>query len=216
MAITDQRASDALKRMLANDEVSPKNREGWTRFIMSLWRRSPERVAELAAMMAPHAQASVEVLRDEYPTLKRASDPESFDDFKATLTPEGLKTFSAAILPGLIELRGVGRHIVNMNWRVVTLHNPKWTFLTSDQPVHRPLPLQHPEAFIALAVGPKKVFLATNTADRSDQLQDQALQSEFTRVFNEVTCQQAARLVIGDYGSHRRFVENHLKPPPVA
>jgi hypothetical protein len=211
MSRVDQRANDALIDLIADVPLSHLLRDGWTRFIMSLWQRTPSVMASIPDRLAAATEETIEEMRALFEQERRPTDPETFEEFRATLTPEWFAARRASVLPRLIDLKNLGNHIKQMKWGIITIANPRWRLLTSDAAVQRPRPLNMPDAFIVLPVGPRQFFVATNSVETRNRIFQAAEGTGFCRVFNKTTCRQADRLVIGTDDSQLRFVENHLR-----
>jgi hypothetical protein len=127
---------------------------------MSLMHRTPERVEYLKATVEAKYPRLIEEYRAKWPDIRKPGDPETFEEFRATAAPNPSGRAHALLLQKLMDSKLVGEHIGKMQWRVLTLGNAPYPFLTSDRPITNGL--TGPDAHFGLPISPQHVFLATN------------------------------------------------------
>jgi hypothetical protein len=212
----DQFAHNALTLLKDSNikNLSPEDRSGWTRFVISLVHRHPDKVHALRQ----HARASMQAtvyesergrqLLQEHAHLKNAAE------FVAGLIGQSADVTMAKLLSTIIDSEKVGNHILQMRWSVLTITNPIHTFLTSDRPVVMTNGINRPDSFIIVPMGPKQTFVAVNTEKMEDYLQSIPVE-KFTTSLNDAVSRQACSYVYGADDTQLRFVENRLgKAPP--
>ena len=210
---TDQAAYDALRFMLANQDgaadMPPRLRSGWSRFMLSLMHRSPERVTllkEKCRIGLIERLAEIEPIYDE---IRFPSDPPTFEALKASLQHDVEHKTWAVLLQDVIDSPTVGKFLNAMRWSIVTIQNPVHTLLTSDRPIYMTNGLDHPEAQIILPVGPAELFVAVNTAEMEDALRRSDPRALMRQMNHKVTT-QARRYVYDGDDRQLRFVDNRL------
>jgi hypothetical protein len=103
----------------------------------------------------------------------------------------------------------VGEHIGEMQWRVLTLGNAPYSFLTSDRPIIMTNGLTGPDAHFGLPISPQHVFLATN--DEETFLKIQAIDpAQILHNVNDRVASQAVRYVYGCDDAQLAFVADRI------
>lgn len=219
MATVDDLAARALQQMEGSGEMpaDPELRSGWSRFLMSLIHRRPERLDYFRKRLRENDAETLTAIQAGYDELKGPSDPPTFDEYikgdDEAITHETL----ARLLRMIIDSPRIGGWLNRMHWGIATVSLPKRSFLTSDTPLMMSNGIGLSKSFVALAVGPARFFIAANQMEviRSFTSQDG---NALIRAFNDAVARQARRLVIATDDSQRRFVENRLvmsgAPPP--
>ena len=210
---TDQSANDALSFMLANmdgtADMPSKLRSGWSRFILSLVHRNPERLGvlkEKCRVGLAERLAEVEPVYDEF---RGPSDPPTFAQLKASMEHDVEHKTWAVLLQDVIDSVTVGTFLNAMRWSIVTVRNPEHLLLTSDRPVYMTNGIDHPEGQIILPVGPEQVFVAVNTSEMEQVLRNHDPR-KLVHALNDKVASQAQRYVYGTDDRQLRYIENRL------
>jgi hypothetical protein len=96
-----------------------------------------------------------------------------------------------------------------MQWRVLTLGNAPYSFLTSDRPIIMTNGLTGPDAHFGLPISPQHVFLATN--DEETFLKIQAIDpAQILHNVNDRVASQAVRYVYGCDDAQLAFVADRI------
>lgn len=210
---TDQAASDALDFMLANtsgvDDMSSRLRSGWSRFLLSLMHRTPEKVGDLRAKLRMELATRLPEIERDYQTLRQPSDPETFEDLRALLKRDVEEKTWAVLLERVIDSLTVGTFLNAMRWSIVTFNGSRHSLLTSDRPVCRTNGIDRPDGHVVLPVGPTQVFIAAKNPEIGAALR-QANAGELHVCLNDIVARQAVRYVYGTDDRQLRFAENRL------
>jgi hypothetical protein len=104
----DDLASKALDCFLAGKPLSDpdKLRSGWSRFVMSLLHRHPERIKYLKAVVEKGFAPAYEQLRADYDANRRPTDPPTFDQYERTTNPMGRAY--AVLFKDIVDSENVG------------------------------------------------------------------------------------------------------------
>jgi hypothetical protein len=187
LAQTDQLGHDALQYFLNGEvDISHELRSGWTRFVMSLLQRTPQKIEWLLDNWNRGYDASLGTER----TVTRA-----------------LSTMQ--MLQSVMDLPQTGAKINGMIWNVVTFSDAYFNLLTSDRPVIISNGLRMPESHIIVPIGPQRLFVAGNSEAFVKSLQALNTQTLISSCNNTVA-RQAHTYVYGEDDSQTRFVENRL------
>lgn len=213
LAETDTGAAEALRMLLSPEPYvwTSGTRSAWTRFLMSLMHRTPERVAFLKARVQQEYPKLLAEFRANYPTLRRPGDPETFDEYEARMAPNPSGRASAVLLQKLIDSTSVGTRLNQMRWHVVTFSNMREPLLTSDRPIimTNGIDKHLPNAHIALPVSPYHLFVAVNDDEVLGAIQAMG-PAEVLHNANDKVVLQAKKYVYGRDASQLAFVEPRL------
>ena len=136
MQKVDSHAAEALKYLEERRAKPPETKlqSAWSRFLMSLLYRSPERVKYLTEQVRRYEESDLTPqLKAQYAERRGPDDPETFDEwFKATgpATPD----LVTRLLRMLIDSENIGSVLNAMHWRVHEADG-KFGFVTGDVPV---------------------------------------------------------------------------------
>ena len=169
---SDNNAALALHRILAWDKSAwpPEMIQAWARCIMHLLLRHPDAIAEMrVAAKAIWQSTGVEAQRRYEAEIKQPGHPDTFEEFMLRADPHSISKSLMNTLIRAMDSQAIGEAIIDMNWQVRDLNSSSKTLLTSDRPLlyHN---LRGPDGLIALAVSPTKLFLAANSADTFNRL----------------------------------------------
>jgi hypothetical protein len=109
MHMVDTEANYALDKIVSGDRApwDARMRSAWTRFILSLRFRNPEAVHVIKRQMQDIWKAGVDNLKANYDTLRRATDPPTFEEFMARTQPEAPYRAALMLLQDIIDNRRV-------------------------------------------------------------------------------------------------------------
>ena len=206
----DQDATDALDRLLLEDFETigsdVRIRSGWSRFIMSLLQRNPEKVAWLRNVWA---KKYPEELASKYAVYRRDTDPPTYEEYKKSMLPGAVELGVASLLQAVMDMPNFGAKLNSMMWSVVTFANPKHALLTSDRPVIITNGLLRDDAHVVVPIGPRKMFVAVAEEGTLKAMKSLSPEDLMWRV-NDRICTQAKAYVYGDSDRQLKFVENRL------
>lgn len=209
MSPLDSRAAEALAALEA-DRHKPTDgalASDWSRFILSLMYRTPERIDFIRRKM--RSSDNDPRLDRAYQALMRDGAPTNLAEYKQSAGDALYDELQARLVRKLIDSPMIGGHLNNMLWSISSLPSPKNGLLLSDSPVMTSNGLGKPDSFVALAISPTRFFLAVNTREMATAFVSQRSDA-LERAFNDAAVQQAGKLVIGNTDRHLRFVENRL------
>lgn len=211
MQRVDHGAAEAL-RVISQTRKMPEDnslRDSWARFLMSLIHRSPSRVRYLTRRVREYEEGQLNPgLRAEYPALRGPDDPEDFDDWVAQQGPIG-PALRVRLIQLLIDSERIGTALTAMHWEVIDLDNPRYGFVSSDQPLMMSNGLGHGRSFVVLAVSPTQLFVAARDRRIIEAFRVQR-RNALESAINDACVRQAAEMVIAHRDDHSLFVERRL------
>ena len=208
----DNAACRAMQRILARDP-SPwdgEERKAWTTFILSLLYRNPDAVVLIRNLMRDLWSEGTKALENDYEARRRPDDPLTFAEFFAKTNPAAPEIATTNFIMQTIENERVGPTIFDMHWTAVYVPKSKHTFLTSDRPIVMPMGLANPKAYIALAVGPQALFVASKQKGFGEFLATSYPNSGLVKEINRAIVAQARQFVWSTDDAQLPFVRKHM------
>lgn len=217
MQKVDDQAANALAFIEEHKTkpTEPALRDGWSRFLMSLIHRSPERVKHLTQKIQEYEDGKLNPgLEDKYGSLRGPDDPLNYADWlreQGPITPE----LKVELLKLLIDSPRIGGTLNAMHWSVYTLENPRFGFLTGDYPIMLSNGIGHNEGFAVLAISPRKLFVAAHDLKTIKAFTSQRANA-LERAINDACVQQSRHVIIAHNDSQKVFVDRRFLKNKVA
>jgi hypothetical protein len=207
LKVADQEAADAHALLIAGqiNAMTLKYRNGWARFFMTLFQRTPEKVAWLAQVWAAHHEEAMAAAEVE---LRKRGELDEAEKIKSEVKPESVHISGAKLLQEMMDLPNLGGVILNMRWAVLVLHQGR-RLLTSDHPVVMSNGLGGPQGHMVIALTPNQLFFAANTQDFLNEMASQPANA-LAEKYNNLVVAQASTYVYAEDDSQIRFVANRL------
>jgi hypothetical protein len=207
---TDNDAAQALSSMERDPRIALDNRlrSGWSRFVMSLIHRAPDEVSIFFREVTQHVGQAEREFEEHYAERRLPTDPETFEEFARArpANPAGIAT--AMLIQKVIDSRFVGNHFNRMTWTIISPPSA-YTFLTSDRPIIMTNGLVNPDSHLALPIGPRRLFIASNQATIVREIAARK-PDDLVAFVNDRVIKQARNFVIGVDDKQLRFVEKRF------
>jgi Protein of unknown function (DUF4238) len=184
----DDKASIALRAMIAEVPLNKTLNIAWACFLYSLILRTPESLVRLGEQFE---KTKSELVKKTNATLSP----------NLVWTPGHLPNFLASklVIPGIVRMR----------WSTISVANAKHSLLTSDRPVIMTNGLAQPTNHIAMPLSPTKLFVATNSDETLRQIRSMPADRTVEAV-NTKVCEQAVKFIYGTDDCQLRFAANRL------
>lgn len=203
----DDQASVMLRKLVAGEKLKTSiERSAWTRFLRSLLLRTPAQIEFLSARLRELILADP-ASREDYERTRIDGEPATFDQWLEGRGQNSFDTAARTMLPGLIDGETVGTAINNMNWAVLNFSDPTVSLLTSDAPVRMS------DGHFALPIGPRHLFLATQSEHMTSAIINQPHKQIF-KTINKIVVAGARQQVIAADNWQRPFIEKHFGSHP--
>lgn len=211
MSSLDSHAAEAHQILLdlAPWEWNTATRSGWSRFILSLWLRTPASVAAYKQAIGKLWGSTVPEVAAKYAELKKPGDPDTFEEYMTGKDPLVVDKVAMVLLQKSIDHQNLGQRINNMKWTTLTLNSSPIDFLISDNPVISTNALGHKNAHIAMPISPRKMFIAFNDNSTFEKL-SQGHELAIVKEINKFIVQRAREFVGAASDGQRGFVEKHF------
>jgi hypothetical protein len=198
-------------RMIMRHEVpTGPDKMAWTRFIMTLFYRTPEGVRRSFEMIQKYYEESLSELHTVYDKLKKPTDPPTAEEYVKHHTGRMTTQTMIEHLLDIMQSEQVGTRIMNMQWHMGQIHNARHTFLTSDRPIIMTNGIGFPHSHLAMPLSPVHIFIATNTDKEANKIKALSKNGEVVFRLNDQIARQARKFVYGNDARQLRFVENRL------
>lgn len=136
---------------------------------MSLLHRNPEQIAKSHETVSLYASIMRSKYEQEYEARKDDQHPPTFQEFWDEIRPTMIERMWIRLIQSNIDDIEVGNHFNNLVWRVVDFHGSD-TLLTGDRPIIMTNGMVAPDSHLAIPIGPRKMFLATQNIEYSNFL----------------------------------------------
>ena len=175
---------------------------------MSLLHRAPEEVGVFTRQVAEHLAYAEKQFEENYESLRLPDEPATFAEFKLK-RPSNLEGRAATMLiQGIIDNQTVGNYFNRMIWTILSPPSGR-TFLSSDRPIVMTNGLNRPDSLLAVPIGPRKLFIASNQQGIVDEIASRK-PGDLVSFVNDRVVRQARRFCIGINDQQLRFVTNRF------
>lgn len=202
-------AATALAAMIDRRALTPKQRNAWSRFLMSLMFRMPQDMAHLKERVWAEWHAGGADLEERYQAKRKSDQPATLAEYVAAQDETFFELSAANIMRSMVNHSHIVPRISGMHWSIVTVENGVRQFLVSDRPVIQSVAINLADSFIVLPVGPHRLFVAANderlaaaltTVDSADLIDE----------INVLEVQDATSYVYGQDDRYLDFVRERM------
>ena len=120
----DGLASVALERLLMHDvDLQDPLKSAWSRFIMTLFHRTPESVQRLRQLVKDQLPSALQDAHAKYEALKREGDPRTrtFEEYRASIPDDNVQQSSLMLMRMVMDNEVVGKSLNNLVWSIIPL-----------------------------------------------------------------------------------------------
>lgn len=162
----DSRAAGAHQVLLQDEPVvwTQPIRSDWTRFIGSLFFRTPENLAAYKEAIGMLLSRDTPELRAAYLLDKPDDWPDTIHEAMAAVAPNWVEVVAMELLRRLIDDGERGEKINGMVWTTGEM-NGGLEFFISDALMQHTTPIIAKGSYIVMPVSPKRIFVATSPGD---------------------------------------------------
>lgn len=208
----DSSAADALRNMLAEGTASTltvKQRSAWANFVTSLLLRMPGDLNFIRVFLAQefnkfrkYAELELEIqgIQHLVPDYKNL-----FDGLISEVIPSSTVKF----IIKLINQPQFENEISRMKWLILNTDRAGFELLTSDRPVTISGTLNQHNSNFALAIGPRRIFVASHSAEMINLLGKVPV-TPLVKKMNAEIVEGATALVCGRSEAQLSFVQSRM------
>jgi Protein of unknown function (DUF4238) len=206
LKLTDTHASEALAKLLHRGSTWTDDlRSAWARFILSLLFRNPENVSRIRDHILEMWRVGFELYRNNYNPAEHNNAP--FEEYQAQHPVPHVE--AAQFLKETIDNERIALDLMRMHWHVKPLEKSRTLLMTSDRPFDMPH-LGSPNAYLALPIGPRHLFIATRKPDFVRRYIDPLSHTAIARTSNKQIVRQAREYVWAFDEDSSDFVKKHI------
>jgi hypothetical protein len=205
----DDQAAIVMQRLLRGDvEFDSQSKSAWTRFLMSMFHRSPEGINRVITHINEGFPANAEEFRTHYDALRTDDEQPTFEEFLDSLAASDFQEFSLQTLRNVMDSQRVGAVLNSMIWTVVPniAHHP---LFTSDRPITMSA-LGAPNAHLTMPLTPRHIFIAAANAETMNFLDNKNRYGGLAEIINNRVARQARKYVYAIDDSRQNFLINRL------
>ncbi len=210
----DSDAADAL--FLLESKIhrwEARNRNGWSRFMMSLMVRMPEDVQNLKTETERSLRASDPELDARYKELKLQDDPQTFAEWLDQNDPHVFSNASFQLLKSLMDNEKVGQDLNSLHWFTIPTPKARFDLLTSDGALIRSPFFGRRDGYLLLPIGPRLLFAATRDDAVSKRLMRRK-DDDLVTMVNRAVVRSARLIVIGTDITQLEYVQRNMGAEP--
>jgi len=208
----DSRAADAHKLLLQPEPIiwTRPLRSDWTRFLGSLFFRTPENLAAYKEAIGTLLNKDTPEQRAAYLRDKPDDWPDSFHEAMAVVAPNFVEVAAMEILRRLIDDGKRGEAINGMVWTAGEM-NGQLEFLISDAPMQHTTPIIGDGGYIVMPISRRHLFVATRLGDDETLKMIKAIEPDaLVRQVNMAVVSRASVFVGASSLDQLAFVTEHF------
>ncbi len=192
----DNAAAAVLAMLLGERPIAWQRpeRSAWSRFVMSLWFRTPENLGLWKAAMAELLLRPDDDIRRRYDAMRDDGEAATFGEAMALVNPDWAEAVSMQLLSKFVDDPDRGGRLNAMIWETCEIRSGEH-FLISDQPLIMTDTIGHEDAHIVLPISPTRLFVAAAHQRTIDNLKTHDAGTIVDEI-NEMVAGQA-RLFVG-------------------
>ena len=211
MSPLDAMAADAHRMLLEGrvERMPQRERSAWSRFIMSLWFRTPDTLRDFKDAFAIALLAGDDGLERRFAEIRRDGQPEKLADMIAAMGPEFAEHAAMDLIRKMSDDPDNGLRLNNMHWSVIAADGGR-EFLISDAA------LQHSSdgvftrsGWITIPIAPRHLFVAVSDPAVGATIR-RLRRNDLVSRNNRAVVRRASIFVGASDLSQLRFVERHF------
>jgi hypothetical protein len=201
MAKLDSNAAEALVSLeagLPEKEWASTARTSWSRFLVAQMLRTPRDIAKFKSSVGQEWNKSTQKFRESYAASQSANDPATFDEYLARQNFAHADECALKIARMLMEHTELCHLLNEMHWCVLNVPQDCYPLLTSDHPVWMTATFTEDDAFLMMAIGPRRLFTATVRIENLDferKLEKKCLHNVYTSVLMPIYDNKVSNLM---------------------
>lgn len=212
LSIADGTAAVALRRMISDAVIPPPvEKAAWTRFILTLFYRTPEGVSRTRGLVQKfYEEQGFHELREAYESWRSPDDPETVEEYLALRGSSLMSRNSLLLMSTIMQSEKVGNRLMSMRWHLGRFTGLKNSLLTSDRPIVMTNGIGQDDSHLVMPLTPSHVLCIAGTDVEAQKIIARSQGGELARLMNDRIVRQARKYVFGRDDSQLRFVSNRL------
>jgi len=185
----------------------------WSTFLMSLLHRTPEALAAYKETAGRIYDQTVPEVRHRYAELRTLNDPETVEEYEASLTAEDRERAVMRNFVRVIANPNIGNFLNRLHWSALDQPNHCPDYLLSDDPLARTNGLKRPDGHLAIPISPRRLAVGVYEQKFLDEFR-RLEPRELVRRMNIWTVEGARHFVVSTDRKQTRFIANRFGRNP--
>jgi len=182
-------------------------------FVRGMTYRSPAMLEAFKVNGRREWWQIVDDLEAHYEARRAASDPATYREFRAGLSPERAEASVLEILPEVFASPAVGQMLNNLPKRLIDIPASVPELLLSDDPLARTNGLLVENGHFAMPIAPRRLLVMARDTDTLEKIVSQTPRELVTNM-NRWTVESARLFVAARDRSQDRFIRNRFGRDP--
>ncbi|WP_416408570.1 DUF4238 domain-containing protein [Agrobacterium rosae] len=201
MGAVDKTAAAARDQLMNNVIPDGNERAAWARFLMSLAMRTPAEIRDFQNKFVDDYMAEDDFYELKYQAIRKDGWPETLVDYLKQEGREAAERRAITIATDLMQHENVTRLFMSARWWVLDTSKVRRHLMTSDHPVVMTNGLGKDDGHFALAIGPRRLFIAFMKERFSENFRRMPV-GKIVRLFNDAVVGQGRKNVYGTDNSN--------------
>jgi hypothetical protein len=185
----------------------------WSTFLMSLLHRTPEALAAYKETAGRIYDETVPEVRGRYAELRASNDPETVEEYEASLTAEDRERAVMRNFVSVIVNPKIGNFLNRLHWTAFDRPEDCPDYLLSDDPLARTNGLKKPDGHLAIPVSPRRLAVGVYERKFIDEFRGFEPR-ELIKRMNTWTVEGARHFVVSTDLRQSRFIKNRFGANP--
>lgn len=211
----DDRAARVVQKLNATPipTLSAQEISVWSTFLMSLLHRTPENLAAYKETAGRIYDETVPEIRDRYDELRTPHDPETVEEYEASLTAEDRERAVMRNFASSIANPNIGNFLNSLHWSALDLPDDCPDYLLSDDPLARTNGLKKADGHLAIPLSPRRLAVGVYDHNFRNELL-RMRPRELVKQMNTWTVEGARHFVVSPDLQQTRFIKNRFGVNP--
>lgn len=210
MSRLDSLAAEAHRFLLEGRSrgMPQRERSSWSRFVMSLWFRTPAGLQYFKEAMGLLLTARDEALNARYRELKKEGYPDTLEEIIAMMGPDFPEQAAMDLLRKLTDDPKNGLRMNNMRWAALDTGNAE--LLITDAALQQSgAGIFSPQGFFTLPIAPDRLFVAASDPAILGQIAAIPMRDLVDQI-NRAVVRRASIFVGATTRAHETYVKEHF------
>lgn len=217
MSMIDSSAASSLIKMRNLELLEPSARDAFATLLTTLMTRTPPSIHALKASLEEWRRKDrpeVQAIYERFVWQPGMPD-RAVDQLRASDTQEEGEGFLAETLAAIFTHERVVKFLSTMKWQVLSMPEGAPSLLTGDHPIITSNGLDARDSYLLLPIGPRRLFLATNSQIFADRYVRQTGRVRLAQQANQLIAERARQFVYSSDHDQMGLIAERFGTKPV-